>query len=109
MQELDIQYTVGLATKVPVDYVMVGLKWKDDGLNGFLDEVNYLLSLDKPPQVLTTSYGYSESSMPFNLTEYVSHRRLRIVLTMAPANCARLTHSSAREAYRSSSRPATPE
>ncbi|KAI0764711.1 family S53 protease-like protein [Fomes fomentarius] len=67
--ELDIQYTVGLTTKVPVDYVMVGLKWKDDGLNGFLDEVNHLLSLDNPPQVLMTSYGYAETSMPFNLTD----------------------------------------
>ena len=60
-----------MATNVPVDYVMVGLKWKDDGLNGYLDEINYLLSLDHPPQVLTTSYGYPEDTFPFNLTEYV--------------------------------------
>ncbi|KAI0746480.1 family S53 protease-like protein [Daedaleopsis nitida] len=67
--ELDIQYTVGIATNVPIDYVMVGLKWSDDGLNGYLDEINHLLSLEHPPQVLTTSYGYPENSMPFNLTD----------------------------------------
>ncbi|RDX46442.1 subtilisin-like protein [Lentinus brumalis] len=67
--ELDIQYTVGLATNVPVDYVMVGVKWQDDGLNGFFDEVNYLLSMEHPPQTLSTSYGYPESSMSFALTD----------------------------------------
>ncbi|KAI0718420.1 subtilisin-like protein [Cerioporus squamosus] len=67
--ELDIQYTVGLATNVPVDYIMVGVKWKDDGLNGFLDEVNHVLSMENPPQVLSTSYGYAESSMSFALTD----------------------------------------
>ena len=50
---------------------MVGLKWNDDGLNGYLDEINYLLSLDRPPQVLSTSYGYAETSMSYALTEYV--------------------------------------
>ncbi|OSD07716.1 family S53 protease-like protein [Trametes coccinea BRFM310] len=67
--ELDIQYTVGLATNVSVDYVMVGIKWQDGALEGYLDEVNYLLSLDNPPQVLTTSYGMPEDSLPFNLTD----------------------------------------
>ncbi|KAI9069018.1 family S53 protease-like protein [Trametes sanguinea] len=67
--ELDVQYTVGLATNVPIDYVMVGVKWQDGALEGYLDEVNYLLSLDNPPQVLTTSYGMSEDSLPFNLTD----------------------------------------
>ncbi|CDO69086.1 hypothetical protein BN946_scf184992.g35 [Trametes cinnabarina] len=67
--ELDIQYTVGLATNVLVDYVMVGIKWQDGALEGYLDEINYLLSLDDPPQVLTTSYGMSEDSLPFNLTD----------------------------------------
>ncbi|KAI0353320.1 family S53 protease-like protein [Trametes cingulata] len=67
--ELDIQYSVGLATNVSVDYIMVGVKWQDGALEGYLDEVNYLLSLDSPPQVLTTSYGFSESSMSFELTD----------------------------------------
>ncbi|EIW56056.1 family S53 protease-like protein [Trametes versicolor FP-101664 SS1] len=67
--ELDIQYTVGLATGVPVNYIMVGIKHQDGDLEGYLDEVNHLLSLDTPPQVLTTSYGFAESSLSFELTD----------------------------------------
>ncbi|KAI0635460.1 family S53 protease-like protein [Trametes polyzona] len=67
--ELDIQYTVGLATGVPVDYIMVGFDSQDGALEGYLDEITYLLSLDAPPQVLTTSYGFSEHSLSFELTD----------------------------------------
>ena len=74
LQELDIQYTVGLATDVPVEYIMVGVEWQDGALEGYLDEVNTLLSMDSPPQVLTTSYGMSEDSLSFELTEYVPAR-----------------------------------
>ncbi len=48
---------------------MVGIKHQDGDLEGYLDEVNHLLSLDAPPQVLTTSYGFAESSLSFELTE----------------------------------------
>ncbi|KAI0777487.1 subtilisin-like protein [Trametes elegans] len=67
--ELDIQYTVGLATGVPVTYYFIGVDNQDGDLNGFLDEANVLLALDKPPQVLTTSYGFQESSLSFALTD----------------------------------------
>lgn len=67
--ELDIQYTVGIATNVPIEYVVIGRNWTDDGLNGYLDEINYLLSLESPPQVLSTSYGYAETSMSYALTD----------------------------------------
>ncbi|KAH9919448.1 subtilisin-like protein [Epithele typhae] len=61
--ELDIQYTVGLATEVPVVYYFIGFHFQDGPLEGFLDEANYLLSLDEPPRVLSTSYGMPESSL----------------------------------------------
>ncbi|KAI0646155.1 subtilisin-like protein [Trametes meyenii] len=67
--ELDIQYTVGLATNVPVTYYFVGIDNQDGDLSGFLDEANFLLGLDKPPQVLTTSYGFQESTLSFALTD----------------------------------------
>ncbi|KAI0674061.1 family S53 protease-like protein [Trametes maxima] len=67
--ELDMQYTVGLATNVSIDYIMVGIKWQDGALEGYLDEINHLLSLDHPPQVLTTSYGMAENSLSFELTD----------------------------------------
>ena len=56
VQNLDIQYTVGLASGVPVTFISVGQN-NTDGLSGFLDLINFLLGEDAPPQVLTTSYG----------------------------------------------------
>ena len=73
LQELDIQYTVGMATSVPVTYYFIGYDAQDD-LGGFLDEANLLLGLENPPLVLTTSYGRRESSTSFALTEYVFSR-----------------------------------
>ncbi|OJT13754.1 Tripeptidyl-peptidase SED2 [Trametes pubescens] len=67
--ELDIQYTVGLATDVPVTYYFIGIDNQDGDLDGFLDEANVLLALDQPPQVLSTSYGFAESNLPFSLVD----------------------------------------
>ncbi|EIW56212.1 subtilisin-like protein [Trametes versicolor FP-101664 SS1] len=67
--ELDIQYTVGLATNVPVTYYFLGDDFQDDGLDGYLDEVNTILAEENPPQVLTTSYGMTESAISFALTD----------------------------------------
>ncbi|KAH9915488.1 family S53 protease [Fomitopsis serialis] len=57
---LDIQYTVGLATGVPVTYLLAGND-THDGLSGFLDTVNYLLNQTSPPPVMTTSYSSNEN------------------------------------------------
>ncbi|KAI0696063.1 family S53 protease-like protein [Cerioporus squamosus] len=67
--ELDIQYTVGLATNVNITYYFGGFDIHDGDLFGFLDEMNFLLSLDSPPLVLTTSYGQSESGLTFDLVD----------------------------------------
>lgn len=66
---LDTQYTVGLATDVPVVFISVGENTNDGDLDGFLDIINYLLAQDAPPQVLTTSYGSSESDVPIAMAE----------------------------------------
>ncbi|KAJ7107249.1 subtilisin-like protein [Mycena crocata] len=66
---LDIQYTVGLATGVPVDFVSVGTTTKDGADEGFLDIITALIAEDAPPQVLTTSYGFNtEASLSKSLT-----------------------------------------
>ncbi|KZT03394.1 family S53 protease-like protein [Laetiporus sulphureus 93-53] len=57
--DLDIQYTVGLATDVPVTFISVG-ESANDGVYGFLDTANYILDLSNPPSVMTTSYGSNE-------------------------------------------------
>ncbi|KAI0344952.1 subtilisin-like protein [Trametopsis cervina] len=60
---LDIQYTVGVATGIPTTFISVGNNFQDGGLEGFLDTVNFVLNESNPPQVLTTSYGNDESDI----------------------------------------------
>ncbi|KII88063.1 hypothetical protein PLICRDRAFT_30516 [Plicaturopsis crispa FD-325 SS-3] len=69
---LDTQYTVGIATGVPVVFISVGEDFQDGDLEGFLvrrlietikDIINALLAEDAPPQVLTTSYGQNENTI----------------------------------------------
>ncbi|KAJ7639487.1 family S53 protease [Roridomyces roridus] len=61
--DLDVQYTIGVATGVPVSFVSVGDNWEDGDLEGFLDIVNFLSDEDDIPPVMTTSYGENESDM----------------------------------------------
>ncbi|KAJ6577615.1 Pro-kumamolisin, activation domain-containing protein [Mycena capillaripes] len=63
MLNLDIQYTVGVATGVTAFFVSVGNDCEDGDLGGFLDIINFLSSEDTVPQVLTTSYGDSEAAI----------------------------------------------
>ncbi|KAF5315080.1 hypothetical protein D9619_007609 [Psilocybe cf. subviscida] len=60
---LDIQYTVGVASGVPNVFISVGDNVKDGALSGFLDIINFLLGESAPPQVLTTSYGFNENAL----------------------------------------------
>lgn len=54
---------------MPVVFISVGENTNDGDLDGFLDIINYLLAQDAPPQVLTTSYGSSESDVPIAMAE----------------------------------------
>lgn len=69
--DLDIQYTIGVATNVPVYFISVGSE-SSDHLGGFIDLANFLLSESSPPQVLTTSYGYNEAVISTNLAAFVT-------------------------------------
>ncbi|KAI0738100.1 family S53 protease [Daedaleopsis nitida] len=64
---LDIQYTVGIATGVPTVFYSVGEDFQDGDLEGFLDIVNFLSAEDQPPTVMTTSYGADEHLISRNL------------------------------------------
>ncbi|KZV87124.1 family S53 protease [Exidia glandulosa HHB12029] len=59
---LDIQYTVGVATGVPTVFISVG-EDQDDEVFGFLDIINFLIAEDGQPQILTTSYGSDEPDL----------------------------------------------
>ena len=69
MQNLDVQYTVGVATGVPTVFISVGDDFQDGDLEGFLDVVNYLLDMDTPPSVMTTSYGQNENTISRKLAK----------------------------------------
>ncbi|KJA14600.1 hypothetical protein HYPSUDRAFT_194935 [Hypholoma sublateritium FD-334 SS-4] len=60
---LDIQYTIGVASGVPTTFISVGDNFQDGNLEGFLDIINFLLAETNPPQVLTTSYGQNENTI----------------------------------------------
>jgi len=59
--DLDVQYTVGLATNVPVTFVSVGPA--DSGPDEFFDMIEALSAEDSPPQVVTTSYAFNEEEL----------------------------------------------
>ena len=69
LQSLDIQYTVGLATDVPVSFLSVGAEvYSDDEFaSALIDTASYMLNQSSPPQVITTSYGDDESYISQNL------------------------------------------
>ncbi|KAJ6556181.1 family S53 protease [Mycena capillaripes] len=66
--DLDIQYTVGVASGIPVTFISVGDD-SQDGISGFIDIVNSILTTPaaRRPTVLTTSYGFNEQDLPVSL------------------------------------------
>ncbi|KAJ7112475.1 family S53 protease-like protein [Mycena epipterygia] len=57
--DLDIQYTTGIATEVPIQFLSVG---GNNFATSLLDTTTFLDGVAKPPSVMTTSYGSTESS-----------------------------------------------
>lgn len=80
LKNLDIQYTIGLASDVPVLFISVG-GTSQDGVFGFLDLANFVLDQPNPPNVLTTSYGSNENELDPSLYGYVikSQRLLLLI------------------------------
>ena len=61
LANLNIQYSVGIATAVPVIFISVGEENHDGALFGSLDLLNFVLDLPSSrPQVLSISYQDSE-------------------------------------------------
>lgn len=57
--DLDTEYTIGVATGVPVTFLSVG----GDFTTALLDTTTFLDGVANPPSVMTTSYGTTESSL----------------------------------------------
>ncbi|KAJ7731300.1 family S53 protease-like protein [Mycena maculata] len=56
---LDTQYTTGIATEVPIQFLSVG---GEDFATALLDTTTFLDGIAKPPTVMTTSYGDNEAN-----------------------------------------------
>ncbi|PCH35757.1 subtilisin-like protein [Wolfiporia cocos MD-104 SS10] len=61
--DLDTQYTVGLATGIPVTFVSVG-GTTPEFYQSLFDTAHFLLNETSPPQVMTTSYADYEYLAP---------------------------------------------
>ncbi|EJD00678.1 family S53 protease-like protein [Fomitiporia mediterranea MF3/22] len=75
---LDIQYTVGVASGVPTTFISVGERFQDGALEGFLDIINFLLGESNPPHVLTTSYGQNENTISSNLANQLCNAYMQL-------------------------------
>ncbi|KAI0674839.1 peptidase S8/S53 domain-containing protein [Trametes maxima] len=63
-QNFDIQYTVGLASGVPVDFIAVG---NSPGFTNFLDTAIFLLNKTPIPRVVMTNYAGAEKDNSLQL------------------------------------------
>ncbi|KAJ7144398.1 family S53 protease-like protein [Mycena epipterygia] len=77
--DLDVQYTIGIATGVPVTFLSVG-ESNSDGLNGFLDLANALIAeaTGTRPNVLTTSYGWDELAISRAVTNNLCNAYMQL-------------------------------
>ena len=55
---------------MPVTFISVGDN-NEDGVDGFLDIINFLIAETTPPTVLTTSYGFNEPDLPTSIAKNV--------------------------------------
>ena len=69
-----MQYTIGLATNVTVKFISVSnvtIPTGDEFAGYLLDTATYMLSLENPPPVMSTSYGADEEMVSPRLAQYV--------------------------------------
>ncbi|KAJ7245298.1 subtilisin-like protein [Mycena rebaudengoi] len=73
--DLDVEYTVGLATGVPVEFLSVGGDPNSTSLSDFatalLDTNIFLDGVDNPPSVVTTSYGPMENQFESSIAKKI--------------------------------------
>lgn len=57
-----MDYTVGIATNVPITEYSVGGIAEDGGITmqNFMDAISFFLAQDKPPLVISVSAGFDE-------------------------------------------------
>ncbi|KAJ7620281.1 subtilisin-like protein [Roridomyces roridus] len=62
--DVDIQYTVGIATGIPIDFLSVGGDASAaSSATSFIDTISFVASAENPPSIVTSSYGFTESDV----------------------------------------------
>lgn len=110
-----MQYTVGLATNVTVKFISVSnvsVPPEDEFASYLLDTATYMLDLDSPPPVMSTSYGCDEERVSQKLAKYVSCPCDAVYAEglshdLSVGNCVRHTQLLAHAVYPFSSAQAT--
>ncbi|KAJ7214671.1 peptidase S8/S53 domain-containing protein [Mycena haematopus] len=76
---LDTQYTIGLATGVPITFISVG-ESNHDSVDGFMDIITTLIkeATGTRPNVLTTSYGFDESDLSFSVANTLCNAYMQL-------------------------------
>ncbi|KAJ7445428.1 subtilisin-like protein [Mycena latifolia] len=71
--DLDVEYTVGVATGVPVEFLSVreGPDTISDLATALLDTSTFLDGVDNPPSVVTTSYGPMENQFESSVAKKI--------------------------------------
>ncbi|KAF7350713.1 Family S53 protease-like protein [Mycena sanguinolenta] len=76
---LDIQFTVGIATGILATFLSVGGNGTNAGFaTALLDTTTYLDGVDNPPSVMTTSYGSTESSFGAGMVSKICDRYMAL-------------------------------
>ncbi|KAJ7830275.1 subtilisin-like protein [Mycena leptocephala] len=70
---MDIEYTVGLATGVPVEFLSVGGSDSSfsDLATALLETNTFLDGVDNPPSVVTTSYAFNENQIESSVAKKI--------------------------------------
>ncbi|KAJ6592414.1 family S53 protease [Mycena capillaripes] len=74
---IDVQYTVGVATSVPVTFISVG-EDGEDGLAGFMDIITTLINDSDRPNVLSTSYGFNEDDLTYPMANALCNAYMQL-------------------------------
>ncbi|KAF7985173.1 hypothetical protein HWV62_7762 [Athelia sp. TMB] len=78
---LDIQYTTGIASGVPISFVSVGPTDTETDKEFFValqDEANALLTMKTPPTVLTSSYSLNENLISQSLAKSICNLYMQL-------------------------------
>ncbi|VDB96160.1 unnamed protein product [Peniophora sp. CBMAI 1063] len=76
--DLDVEYAIGLATDIPLDFVSVGFGVYNDGAGGFYATAQILAAHSDTSHVVTTSYGGNEDELTIEVAQALCNTYLQL-------------------------------